>query len=722
MNHHGFLRIAAVSPIVHVGDPVANADGLLERLADHADADVVLFPELCLTGYTCEDLFHQQTLLRAAREQLQRIVEATAGRKQLVVVGLPLAVGNGLYNCAAAIADGELLGLVPKQFLPNYGEFYEARRFTPATGNELPFVELDAESAVPFGIDLLFFAVTKAGRRITVGIEICEDLWVPVPPSAWQALAGATVLLNPSASNEVIGKRAYRTNLVTSQSARCIAAYAYAGAGPTESTTDLVFGGHCLVAENGLLLAEADAVLLPKRGEGETGRRGEGEKPKAALWKTSAPPLPVSPSSPRGPAAAVADVDVEKLLHDRRTMVTFDDPARFLPRKYRWLEFGLRVKTPGRLKRAVSGTPFVPRDTVDLDERCREIFSIQCCGLAKRLDRLSKESPLQIGVSGGLDSTLALLVAVKTCDLVGSPRSRIHGLTMPGFGTTSRTRQNAIALMEHLGVTAETIDVRPLCLESFRELKHRPFGIDPTELEVDAFQEALHAVPIDQQHDLVFENVQARLRTFLLMSRGFVIGTGDLSEAALGWSTYNGDHMSMYNPNCSIPKTLVQFLVRYVAQHEFDGPARKTLLDVAATTISPELLPVGRNGEIVQATEDTLGRYELHDFFLFNVVRNGFGPAKLLYLASQADFREEHSPEAVETALRTFYTRFFANQFKRSCVPDGPKVGTVSLSPRGDWRMPSDAEVTAWLAEIEGEKTSRKDAKARRKKKGERQA
>lgn len=670
MNQHGFVRIAAVSPAVRVGDPASNAAQILSRLAEHEDADIVLFPELCLTAYTCEDLFQQDTLLRDAREQLLAIAAATAGRRQLVVVGLPLAVGNSLYNCAVAIADGAVLGIVPKQFLAGYREFYEMRRFSPAAGIEPAYVELSSDLSVPFGIDLLFFALDSGGRRVGVGIEICEDLWVPVPPSSWQALAGANVLLNLSASNELVGKRPYRRGLVESQSARCIAAYAYAGAGPGESTTDLVFGGHCLIAENGQMLAEADALL------------------------GAAAPGPRT-------AAVVADVDVEKLQHDRRAMVSFDDAARLLPRKYRWLEFPLETAERKDLKRHVEGTPFVPRDTADLDERCREIFAIQCAGLAKRVERLPDGATLNIGVSGGLDSTLALLVAVKTCDRIGWERSRVHALTMPGFGTTRRTIENATALMRHLGVASETIDIRPLCIEAFRELGHKPFGLDIASMDAAALQRALEDLPHGNQHDLVFENVQARLRTFLLMSRGFVVGTGDLSEAALGWSTYNGDHMSMYNPNFSVPKTLVKFLVRHAAGADFDGEARRTLLDIAETTISPELLPPSRGGEIAQSTEETLGRYELHDFFLFNLVRNGFGPAKILYLAAHADFREKHAVEEVRQGLRLFLTRFFANQFKRSCVPDAPKVGTVSLSPRGDWRMPSDAELSAWIAELD---------------------
>ena len=719
MNRLGFLRIAAVSPVTHVADPAANAREILALLAEHQDADVVLFPELCLTSYTCEDLFHQETLLSGGREQLLAMSHKTAGRKQLVVVGLPLAIDNGLYNCAAALCDGSVLGIVPKQYLAGYGEYYENRRFTPATGIEPPYVQLTDELSVPFGIDLLFFATDAGGRRVGVGIEICEDLWVPTPPSAFQALAGANVLLNLSASNELVGKRPYRKGLVESQSARCIAAYAYASSGPTESTTDLVFGGHCLIAENGHLLAQADALL------GETADEESGHGSAAA---DVVRPL-ARKARPRGPVSVVADVDIEKLQHDRRSMTSFDDAAKLLPRKYRWLEFALEMRKPAELKREVPGNPFVPRDSADLDERCREIFAIQCNGLAKRVEKLAQPAPpndksqmpaahraaaeLHIGISGGLDSTLALLVAVKTCDLLGWPRTCVHGLTMPGFGTTKRTLANAKAMMNHLGVTAEQIDIRPLCIEAFRELGHKPFGLDISKMDVESLQEALENLPPSKCHDLVFENVQARLRTFLLMSRGFVVGTGDMSEAALGWSTYNADHMSMYNPNFSVPKTLVEFLVRYVASMEFDGPARKTLLDICETTISPELLPP-RKGEIVQSTEETLGSYELHDFFLFNMVRNGFSPAKILYLAGHADFREKHTPQEILAALRTFVTRFFANQFKRSCVPDAPKVGTVSLSPRGDWRMPSDAEANAWLAELDGLKTPKRVSERKR--------
>lgn len=665
MNRFGFVRITCVSPWVRITDPGANAREIVATLDQVPDSDIVLFPELSLTGYTCGDLFGQTRLLDAAAEALDVVVEATRGRRQLVVVGLPVPVGNSLFNTAAAVGGGSVLGVVPKQFLPNYKEFYEGRWFQPARGREPSEIRLGRHESVPFGIDLLF----EAGSSATVGIEICEDLWVPIPPSARQALAGATILLNPSASNETIGKAPYRRELVVGQSGRCIAAYAYAGAGPGESTTDLVFGGHCLIAENGVLL-------------GESARVGDGS------------PIP------RGTHLVTRDVDVERLAHDRRSTTSFDAHAHDIPHVRR-IRFPFATEMPG-LERSVTGLPFVPTQGAELERRCAEIFGIQCAGLARRLDQLRPGTPLNIGVSGGLDSTLALLVTVKTCDMVGRDRSTVHGLTMPGFGTTAKTRTNAIDLMQHLGVGADEIDIAELALQSFQHLGHRPFGIDVATLDLAAFRDALALVPRERRQDLVFENVQARLRTFLLMSRGFVVGTGDLSELALGWCTYNADHMSMYNPNASIPKTLVKFLVEYVARHEFDaGPARETLLSIVGTTISPELLPLGQGGEIEQSTEATLGPYELHDFILYNAVRNGYCPAKILFLSEHARFAQVHSRAETVRALRVFYERFFHQQFKRSCLPDGPKVGTVSLSPRGDWRMPSDADPAAWLAELD---------------------
>jgi NAD+ synthase (glutamine-hydrolysing) len=661
MNRFGFVRITSASTKTSVANPEANAHEILQVLARVPDSDVVLFPELGVTGYTCADLFGQTVLLEAGVRATLRVSEATWGRKQLVVVGLPVAVGNSLFNCGVVMAEGRILGIVPKQFIPNYKEFYESRWFSSASGKEPKEIDFGGQT-VPFGIDLLFRA---EGTPVVVGVEICEDLWMPIPPSSVQAIAGANVLLNLSASNETIGKCAYRTDLVVGQSGRCIAAYAYSSSGPTESTTDLVFGGHCLIAENGRLLK-----FSPRVGDGG----------------------PIE----RGSYFITQDVDVEKLQTDRRSTTSFDDCLKYLS-TYRTISFALDRDMKG-LHRRVVGTPFVPSEGAELHARCAEIFGIQCAGLAKRIEQLPPGTPLNIGISGGLDSTLSLLVTVKTCEMLGIGRRIVHGLTMPGFGTTSRTRSNALALMDHLGISSESIDISELALKTFQEMNYAPFGIDCRKLDVEGFKAALARVPKEARQDLTFENVQARLRTFLLMSKGFVVGTGDLSELALGWCTYNGDHMSMYNPNCSIPKTLVKFLVRYVAENEFDdGPVRETLLSIVATTISPELLPAAQGGEIEQSTEETLGPYELHDFILYNAIRCGYAPAKILFLSEFAEFTQPYSRELITRTLRTFYRRFFSQQFKRSCVPDGPKVGSVSLSPRGDWRMPSDADVSAWL-------------------------
>jgi NAD+ synthase (glutamine-hydrolysing) len=671
MNRFGFVRISCVSPRVAVANPESNATEILRVIHELPDSDIVLFPELCVTGYTCADLFGQSILLQAALTATRRIAEATRGKPQLIVVGTPIAVGNSLYNCAVAISDGRILGAVPKQFLPNYKEFYEGRWFTPGTGQEPNTIHAVAEP-IPFGIDLLFEvkpsnAFSNLGPVI-VGLEICEDLWVPVPPSSTQAMAGATILLNCSASNETIGKSRYRADLVAGQSGRCVAAYAMAGSGPSESTTDVVFGGHCLIAENGQILLES-----PRVGDGG--------------------------SLQRGSHYITRDVDVAKLQNDRRTQTSFDDTQASL-RPFRRITFNLSTTMDG-LRREVPGTPFVPPEGPELHRRCAEIFGIQCAGLSKRIEQLHPGTPLHIGISGGLDSTLALLVTVATCDMLKIDRRLIHGLTMPGYGTTGRTRANAVALMNHLGISAETIDIHGLTLEAFRELKHRPFGIDCDGRTVESLRLALGQVPAESRSDLIFENVQARLRTFLLMSKGFVVGTGDLSEMALGWSTYNGDHMSMYNPNCSIPKTLVKFLVRYVAYNQFpEGPVRDTLVSIVETLISPELLPATSGGEIEQSTEAVLGPYEIHDFILFHTVRSGYSPAKILFLSQFATFTQPFSTHRIEQVMRTFYARFFSQQYKRTCTPDGPKVGTVSLSPRGDWRMPSDADSSQWLGSI----------------------
>jgi NAD+ synthase (glutamine-hydrolysing) len=667
MNDHGFIRVSCVSLRVAVANPSANAAEILRVLDQVTDSDIVLFPELSVTGYTCADLFSQSALLDASGRAILEIAAATAGRVQLVVIGAPVASGNSLFNCAVAISDGAIRGVVPKQYLPTYKEFYESRWFSPASGREPGEIDLGQER-VPFGIDLLFEGRSGPSGQspgVVVGIEICEDLWVPIPPSSFAALAGATVLLNPSASNETLGKSRYRSDLVVGQSGRCIAAYCMAGCGPTESTTDVVFGGQCLIAENGRLLAESARV-----GDGQPVRRD-------SYFITQ-------------------DVDAARLLVDRRVMTTFDD-AGVPVRSFRRISFRLAPEMAG-LKREVPGTPFVPLEGPELHRRCAEIFGIQCAGLAKRLEQLPPATPLYLGISGGLDSTLALLVAVTTCDMLQIDRRGVHGLTLPGFGTTSRTRTNAVALMEQLGILSETIDISALALQAFQEIGHAPFGIDCRGMNVETFRAALGRVPSERRCDLTFENVQARLRTFLLMSRGFVIGTGDLSELALGWSTYNGDHMSMYNPNCSIPKTLVRFLVRYVALNRYPaGPVRETLLSIVDTTISPELLPASTTGEIEQSTEATLGPYEIHDFILYHMVRFGYSPAKILFLSQFATFTQPYPRDLIERTMRTFYTRFFRQQYKRSCIPDGPKVGTVSLSPRGDWRMPSDADVAEWL-------------------------
>jgi NAD+ synthase (glutamine-hydrolysing) len=664
---HGFLRVAAASPLLRVADCAYNAErilGLMKR-AEAEGVAVLVFPELSLTGYTCADLFQHPTLQRGALDALGGLLQTGAAAfSGVAVVGLPLAVDDQVFNCAAVLRRGKLLGLVPKSFIPNYKEFYEGRWFAAAaTARSREVVVLGVN--VPFGTDRLFAAADADG--LTLGVEICEDLWVPVPPSSHQALAGATVLVNLSASNEVVGKAQYRRQLVTNQSGRCMAAYVYAACGVHESTTDVVFGGHCLIAENGVLLAE-------------------------------------SPRFRRDETLLVADVDLDRLRADRVRTNSFGDAQLYVTpgRGYERVPFALGpAKPPADLRRPVDAHPFVPKEGEQLRERCEEIFQTQVAGLAKRLEHIGKP-PVSIGVSGGLDSTLALLVACKTFDALAAPRDRILAFTLPGFGTSGRTRDNARSLMRCLGVTAREVDVRALCLEEMRALNHKPFGIALDGLTLEEFTERLRRLPPDGRNDLVFENVQARMRTSVLMNAGFVVGTGDVSELALGWCTYNGDHMSMYNPNGSIPKTLVKFLVAWAARNEFDGEARRTLLDVVDTVISPELLPVGADGACVQETESAIGPYELHDFFLFHFLRYGAPPEKILFLAERAGFQRPYTPDELRRWLALFLRRFFANQFKRSCLPDGPKVGSISLSPRGDWRMPSDAQAALWLRALDG--------------------
>jgi NAD+ synthase (glutamine-hydrolysing) len=662
MTDHGYIRVAAATPRLRVADCAYNVGRMLALMewAEEEQVSVLAFPELCVTGYTCADLFQQAALQKGAVAALQELAGAGGERfSGLAIVGLPLPVDDQLFNCAALLHRGRILGIVPKSFIPNYKEFYEGRWFAPAATARSSEVRISG-STVPFGTGQLFEVTDVEG--LIIGVEICEDLWVPVPPSSFQALRGATLIVNPSASNEVIGKAAYRRQLVLNQSGRCLAAYLYAASGACESTTDVVFGGHSMIAENGVLLAE--------------GQRFEREDQLLA-----------------------ADVDLGRLRADRMRMNSFGTAqlSLGLDRTFTHVRFALKRRgAPANLLRKVEAHPFVPQGKEQLGERCEEIFQTQVAGLARRLEHLGKP-PAVIGVSGGLDSTLALLVACRTFDTLGVPRQRISAFTLPGFGTTPRTHGNARALMQQLGVTAREIDIRSHCLEEMRDLGHRPFGIDLDGLKVDDLTERLRQLPDESCQDLLFENVQARRRTSLLMNAGFVIGTSDVSELALGWCTYNGDHMSMYNPNVSIPKTLVKFLIRWVAENEFSGEARRILLDIVATEISPELLPPGKDGQTSPSTEAAIGPYELHDFFLFHFLRYGEEPEKILFLAQHAHFDRPYTEVELRHWLRVFIERFFGNQFKRSCLPDGPKVGSIAVSPRGDWRMPSDAQAALWL-------------------------
>lgn len=641
----GFVRVAAISPELRVADVRFNTAQIVEALGAAAarGARLALFPELCITGYSCADLFDQTLLREAARSALLEVAGATARLGIAAVVGLPFAVQGRLYNCAALAAEGRVLGLVPKSFLPNSNEYYEGRWFTPAERCGVQAVEL-AGAEVPFGAGLLFSADNLPG--CTIGIEICEDLWSVSPPSEDMALAGATVLLNPSAGDELLGKVDYRRALVCQQSGRCLAAYLYAGAGPGESTTDVVYSGHSLIAENSTLLAETERFQFSTQ-------------------------------------LAVADLDVQRLAHERLRSSSFSAAC---PRQaHRVVHFHLpQPSAQGaepRLLRPLSQTPFVPADPAQRARHAREIFHIQSTGLAKRL-RHTGLSSVTLGISGGLDSTLALLVCVRAFDILGLDRRGIVAITMPGFGTTERTRSNAERLAGFLGVTLRRIPIVDAVRQHFRDIGH---------------DEAVH--------DLVYENAQARERTQILMDvanqiGGLVVGTGDLSELALGWATYNGDHMSMYHVNAGVPKTLVRYLVEWAAESEFTGEAAEVLRDICATPITPELLPPDGNGALQQRTEAAIGPYALHDFFLHYTVRFGFSPRKVFFLARQA-FAGLHEPADILRWMAVFYRRFFSQQFKRSAMPDGPKVGSVALSPRGDWRMPSDASSALWVQELE---------------------
>lgn len=650
----GFIRVAAATPKIKVADPEYNAQQIMDLIGQGYSRGVKLmvFPELCLTAYTCSDLFFQVSLLQKAREELFRIVRSTRETDILVFLGLPWEREGKLYNVAAAIQGGKLLGLVPKKSLPNYSEFYEARYFCP--GNERPVFVSWEDGPVPMGMNLLFRC--KNAKGLTIGAEICEDVWIPNPPSIRHALAGATVIVNCSASNESTGKDAYRHELICSQSARAVCGYVYANAGDGESTQDLVFGGQNIIAENGACLVES--------------RRFINE-------------------------SICADLDMERLESERRRMTTF--PAAEEARKdggYMIVDFQYNagdtgtqsalaggLMEPGRdILRFIDPAPFVPRDDRQRSHRCEEILSIQAMGLKKRLEHTGCRHGV-VGLSGGLDSTLALLVTVRAFDALKLPRNNIHCITMPCFGTTDRTYNNACALAAKVGAELKEINIRQAVSQHFTDI-----GQDM------------------DKHDVTYENSQARERTQVLMdianqTGGLVIGTGDMSELALGWATYNGDHMSMYGVNASVPKTLVRHLVRYYADSCKDKELSDVLLDVLDTPVSPELLPP-EDGQISQKTEDLVGPYELHDFYLYYILRYGYAPSKIYRMALHA-FKGQYDKETVLRWMKVFYRRFFSQQFKRSCLPDGPKVGSVALSPRGDLRMPSDASSRLWLQELE---------------------
>lgn len=631
----GFIKVAAATPNVKVADVDHNLKEIC-RLIDETVANgakIIVFPELCVTGYTCEDLFSQNILLKKSKEALKELISYTAGKDALIFVGLPYVVRGKLYNVAAAVNKGRLLGLVSKTFLPNYNEFYEMRYFEPGP-KQADWIGYE-DDEVPFGPQILFEC--EEMPDLVVSAEICEDLWAPMPPSIGAALSGATLIVNCSASDETVGKDKYRKDLILGQSARLISGYVYASAGEGESTTDLVFGGHNIIAENGLILEEATRFMND---------------------------------------TIYTEIDIERLVSERRRNTTFQMSDQYDELIH--VPFSLKVEET-KLTRTFNPLPFVPSNMAQRQSICEEILTIQAMGLKKRLAHANCKSAV-VGISGGLDSTLALLITAKAFDLLGIERKNIESVTMPCFGTTDRTYQNACLMTQKLGATLREVNIKEAVRVHFRDIGHS-----------------------EEQHDVTFENAQARERTQVLMdianqTGGMVIGTGDMSELALGWATYNGDHMSMYGVNASVPKTLVRHLVRFYADTCQDEELKAVLLDVLDTPVSPELLPP-KDGEIAQKTEDLVGPYELHDFYLYYVLRFGYAPSKIYRLAKGA-FEGMYDEETILKWLNTFYKRFFSQQFKRSCLPDGPKVGTVALSPRGDLRMPSDACATIWLEDL----------------------
>jgi len=646
-NDLGLARIGAAVPVLRVADVDFNVGTIIDvmRKARNEGVQVLTFPEMSITGYTIGDLVQHQVLLLKAEKGLQDILNESAGSAMVVIVGMPLLVQQKIFNCAVVLNSGRLLGVIPKTLLPAYKEFYEDRWFSPSGDAHSDTIEL-AGQQVPFGTDILF-ELRGIGSAI-IGVELCEDLWVPLSPHEYQALAGATVLINLSASNEVLGKADWRRIMVTSESGRCIAAYCYVSSGIGESSNDVTYGGHAIIAESGTILRESKRM---------------------------------SPDS----QLLVSDIDLERLAHDRRVTTSFRDASR-QARTARLVDTEVTDVPLVKLWRMLDPHPFVPTDPARRAERCREIFSMQVAALAEKLSGASK-AQVVLGVSGGLDSTLALLIAVKTMDFLGLPRVNVHAYSLPGFGTTRRTRANATKLCQALGVSFGRVNIRRTCTSHLRDLEH------------------------DAQEDVVFENVQARYRTGFFFNKanqldGIALGTGDLTEVALGWCTFAGDQISHYHVNVSVPKTLVQFLVRWVADEELVGsPAQKVLYDVLETPISPELLRPEK-GRIAQRSEELIGPVELADFYLYPFIRFGMRPGKILYLANevrkQGLFEGQYTLDDLHKWLKSFIERFFANQFKRTCLPEGPKIGSVSLSPRGDWRMPSDTEAKLWLEDLEG--------------------
>ena len=631
-----FIKVSAACPVTRVADVDFNLENInicIDK-AYKEGAKSIVFPELCITSYSCGDLFMQSSLLHKSTEAIESLVSKSAGIDMLIAVGAPLYYNNNLYNCAYIIFNGKILGIIPKSYLPNYSEFYEKRWFTEGLGLINKTVDLDFQKDIPFGTNLIFSC-----NNFNFAYEICEDLWVTIPPSSYLSLMGANIIGNLSASNELVSKTDYRRSLISNQSARSMSSYIYASAGVHESTTDLLFSGHLLISENGTLLKENERFQ-------------------------------------RDNQVIYSCVDIFRLNSERLKNISFRTSSTTIPFEPKYIKFDFNSTAIDQFDRFVDKHPFVPSDLNARTERCKEIFNIQAAALAKRMEHTGLKKAV-IGISGGLDSTLALLVIVKTFEILGIDHKNIVAITMPGFGTTDRTYNNALSLCKELNCDLREINIVKAALQHFEDIGH----------DKDV-------------HDVTYENVQARERTQILMDlankeAGLLIGTGDLSELALGWCTYNGDHMSMYSVNPSIPKTLVRYLVRYVAEQEYSGEISKTLLDILDTPVSPELLPKGKTDEMVQITEDIVGPYELHDFFLYHFIKHGSSKERIMFLASSA-FKDDYSKEDIQKWLDKFIYRFFTQQFKRSALPDGPKVGSISLSPRGDWRMPSDASFNSF--------------------------